>query len=129
MRTRVRLPPPPPGFDRSAAEGEACPGIVLLSSAKKDDAGLPYRAANCARASHMKGYTYVYVLQSKHDPSRHYTGLTDDLAKRLKKHNEGGVPHTAKYKPWGIRTATAFHDRERAAPDPLIPRSWPPADC
>ena len=63
----------------------------------------------------MKGYIYVYVLQSKQHPDRHYTGLTDDLAKRLKKHNEGGVSHTARHKPWEIRTATAFRDRERAA--------------
>ena len=27
-----------------------------------------------------------------------YVGLTDDLAARLIKHNEGGVPHTAKIK-------------------------------
>jgi predicted GIY-YIG superfamily endonuclease len=63
----------------------------------------------------MNGYSYVYVLQSCVDAGRHYTGLTDNLEKRLKKHNEGGVPHTAKYRPWKIRTATAFEERERAA--------------
>ena len=63
----------------------------------------------------MDGYTYVYVLQSKADPRRHYTGLTDNLATRLQKHNDGGVPHTAKYRPWQIRTATAFSERDRAA--------------
>ena len=63
----------------------------------------------------MNGYTYVYILQSKQDPKRHYTGMTDDLAARIKKHNEGGVPHTAKHRPWEIRTATAFKDRQRAA--------------
>ena len=63
----------------------------------------------------MTGYTYVYVLQSQQDPQRHYTGLTDDLAKRLAKHNDGGVPSTANHRPWEVRTATAFHDRKKAA--------------
>lgn len=43
----------------------------------------------------MNGYTYVYVLQSDADARRHYTGLTDDLADRLRHHNNGSVPHTA----------------------------------
>ena len=63
----------------------------------------------------MNDYHYVYVLQSKLDPKRHYTGLTTNPEERLKKHNEGGVPHTAKFRPWEIRTATMFRDRERAA--------------
>jgi len=63
----------------------------------------------------MNGFNYVYVLQSQHEPHHHYTGMTNDLQERLKKHNEGGVPHTAKHRPWEIRTATAFRDRERAA--------------
>jgi len=63
----------------------------------------------------MKGYSYVYVLQSEKDPARHYTGLTDDLAERLRKHNAGEVPATAPHRPWRIRTAIAFHDRQRAS--------------
>ena len=68
-----------------------------------------------ARASHVNGFTYVYVLQSTLEPSRHYTGLTDDLQDRLRRHNAGECAHTAKYCPWRIRTATAFQDRDRAA--------------
>jgi len=63
----------------------------------------------------MDGYTYVYILQSKHDPKRHYTGLTTDLADRLRRHNAGECTHTAKHRPWEIRTATSFRDRDRAA--------------
>ena len=61
------------------------------------------------------GFTYVYVLQSERDPNRHYTGMTDDLAERLRRHNAGECPHTAKHRPWRIRTATAFYERARAA--------------
>ena len=63
----------------------------------------------------MHGYTYVYILQSVNSPSRHYTGMTDDLKARLAKHNSGGCPHTSKFMPWRIRTAVAFHDRAQAA--------------
>ena len=62
----------------------------------------------------MEGYTYVYILQSIATPERHYTGCTDNLHAPLHKHNSGSVPHTAKFKPWRLQTAIAFHDRERA---------------
>jgi predicted GIY-YIG superfamily endonuclease len=60
-------------------------------------------------------FSYVYILQSISDPERFYVGLTDDLSLRLRKHNNGGVPHTMKHRPWKIKTAVAFTDRERAA--------------
>jgi predicted GIY-YIG superfamily endonuclease len=51
---------------------------------------------------------YVYILQSLEDATKHYTGFTTDLKKRILKHNNGEVPHTTKYKPWKIITYTAF---------------------
>jgi len=63
----------------------------------------------------MSRFHYVYILVSEAEPTHHYTGLTDDLHARLAKHNEGGVPHTAKYRPWRIETAIAFRCRDRAA--------------
>jgi len=63
----------------------------------------------------MQGFHYVYILSSLGEPGRFYVGLTNDLAARLAKHNTGGVPHTAKHRPWQIKTAIAFRDRERAA--------------
>ena len=62
----------------------------------------------------MTGYHYVYRLRSESSPDQIYTGLTDDLAARLKKHNEGGVPHTSKFRPWHIQTEIAFRDRDKA---------------
>jgi len=44
----------------------------------------------------MSTFHYVYILVSDADPSRHYTGLTDDLTGRLTAHNAGQVLHTAK---------------------------------
>jgi predicted GIY-YIG superfamily endonuclease len=59
-------------------------------------------------------FHYVYILQSEPHPDRFYTGLTDDLPGRIKHHNSGSVPHTSKFRPWFIKNAIAFRDRERA---------------
>ena len=63
----------------------------------------------------MTGFHYVYILESELDPTRHYTGQTDDLEVRLKAHNAGQVPHTRKFRPWRIDVAVGFHSRARAA--------------
>jgi predicted GIY-YIG superfamily endonuclease len=57
---------------------------------------------------------FVYILQSVVDAERFYTGITDDLEARLSKHNAGDVTHTAKHRPWRIRTYVAFSDEHRA---------------
>jgi predicted GIY-YIG superfamily endonuclease len=60
-------------------------------------------------------FHYVYILESIANPEHFYIGLTEGLHVRLQKHNAGEVPHTSKFKPWAIKTAIAFRDRERAA--------------
>jgi putative endonuclease len=62
----------------------------------------------------MEGFHYVYILESLGELGRFYVGLTDDLAARLARHNGGGVPYTAKHRPWQIKTAVAFRSREQA---------------
>jgi len=62
----------------------------------------------------MAKFFYVYVLQSHVDPERFYSGLTDDLPMTLKRHNSGQVLHTAKWKPWRLKTYVGFSDRPRA---------------
>jgi predicted GIY-YIG superfamily endonuclease len=47
-------------------------------------------------------------------PENHYVGYTIDIKKRLAKHNEGGSPHTSKNKPWKIKVAIAFEEKEKA---------------
>ncbi|MCP4665703.1 MAG: GIY-YIG nuclease family protein [Deltaproteobacteria bacterium] len=59
-------------------------------------------------------FFYVYILQSEKAPARFYTGFTENLEKRLISHNNGQCPHTAALKPWRIKTAVAFTDRQRA---------------
>jgi predicted GIY-YIG superfamily endonuclease len=71
-----------------------------------------------ATAPHASGkrmkFFYVYILQSENNTEHFYTGFTEDLQERLKMHNAGNVPHTAKFRPWRIKTAVAFSERERA---------------
>lgn len=57
---------------------------------------------------------YVYLIQSINFPEQRYTGMTNDLKARLIKHNEGGSPHTSKYKPWKLVTYVTFQDQVKA---------------
>lgn len=63
----------------------------------------------------MPKFFYVYILQSEADPHRFYTGLTNDLPTRLKYHNSGRIIHTAKWKPWRLKTYVVLSGRTRAA--------------
>ncbi len=58
---------------------------------------------------------YVYILQTLAEPEHFYTGITDGIDARLSKHNAGGVTHTAKFRPWRIKSYVAFADEARAA--------------
>jgi predicted GIY-YIG superfamily endonuclease len=60
-------------------------------------------------------FFYAYILQSDSASGRFYAGSTEDLRARLEKHNAREVPHTAKFRPWIIKTAIAFMQRERAS--------------
>ena len=60
------------------------------------------------------GFFYVYILQTQANPPHFYTGFTENLDSRFAHHNSGGDPHTAQYRPWRIKTAIAFTDREQA---------------
>ena len=61
----------------------------------------------------MKNFHYVYILESQLDPDYFHTGTTSNLASRLKRHNEGGCPHTAKFRPWTYKNYFAFDSKEK----------------
>lgn len=60
------------------------------------------------------GFLYVYILESKSFPGHFYTGISENLRDRLKSHNAGYAAHSAKFRPWRIKTAVAFSDHRRA---------------
>ena len=66
---------------------------------------------------------YVYILWSEIDEKRFYTGRTENPRGRLKNHNAGRVPHTAKWKPWRLKTYVAFRDRSHASEFEQYPKS------
>ena len=57
---------------------------------------------------------YVYILQSLSHATEYYTGSTDNFTERLKAHNAGKSPHTAKYIPWKPVVVFYFADDQRA---------------
>ena len=60
----------------------------------------------------------VYILQSVDDEDRYYVGVLcrsyGDLRARVTKHNAGDVAHTAKFRPWKLKTYVAFSDDAKA---------------
>ena len=62
----------------------------------------------------MSHFYYVYILVDEATGTHFYIGCTEDLKSRLEKHNKGDVPHTAKFRPWRIKNAIAFENKEKA---------------
>lgn len=56
---------------------------------------------------------YTYLIQSKKD-THWYTGVTNDLRKRLSKHNGGKVLSTKNRKPFDLIYYEACHDESDA---------------
>src|ERR1041385_6513729 len=109
-RSGVRTPSAPPAFARSAVQSEGCRAEARSAQAGRntDDIRAPSFGPACRHQISAVHFSYVYILQSEFEADRFYTGVTGDLRARLKKHNEGGVPHTARFRPWRIKTAIAF---------------------
>lgn len=57
---------------------------------------------------------YVYLLRSIADPSKIYTGLTDDPIRRLGEHNAGKSTFTARHVPWKIEVTVGFEREQHA---------------
>lgn len=58
--------------------------------------------------------TFVYLLRSLSNPERYHTGVTSDVARRLRAHNGGLSPHTADAAPWQVVVSIWFADLQRA---------------
>jgi predicted GIY-YIG superfamily endonuclease len=61
---------------------------------------------------------HVYILQSLEPPERHYVGCTDDVPKRLERHNAGRSTsqsrHTDMHGPWKLVVQIGFEERSKA---------------
>ena len=56
----------------------------------------------------------VYILRSAKFPERHYVGITQDLSRRLKEHNNGDIEYSSRYAPWEVETFITFRDKKLA---------------
>jgi len=56
---------------------------------------------------------YVYIIKSI-ATGKFYTGVTENIEKRLKNHNQGGTKSTKPYKPWKIVYKEIFADKHQA---------------
>jgi len=57
---------------------------------------------------------FVYTIRSDTDPSRHYTGITGDVAARLEWHNHGPSGCTVNNRPWSLVVAIEFPAEQSA---------------
>jgi len=55
----------------------------------------------------------VYIIRNDRDPSRHYTGITNDLHRRLERHNFGRYG-TVAAEPWPVVVSREFPDEQKA---------------
>ena len=58
--------------------------------------------------------TYVYLIESVRESRHHYVGVTADLKARIRDHNYGRSPHTAKHRPWHLVAYFAFAEEKTA---------------
>ncbi len=58
---------------------------------------------------------FVYFLRSDSRPNKTYVGMTEDVMTRLALHNSGGVPSTARFRPWSLIAYVAVQTQAKAA--------------
>ena len=57
---------------------------------------------------------HVYLLRSVSTPHKKYVGMTANFQERLKQHNAGQSPHTAKHRPWKPVVVIRFEEDAKA---------------
>jgi putative endonuclease len=61
---------------------------------------------------------HVYILQSLEFPDKYYTGCTNDVEERVRRHNAGHTDsqshHTSMYGPWKLVVQIGFDDKAKA---------------
>jgi predicted GIY-YIG superfamily endonuclease len=63
----------------------------------------------------MESRRFVYILSSGIYPEHHYTGLTSDVAARVRWHNTGPSGVTRHHRPWSLLVSLEFADAGTAA--------------
>ena len=58
---------------------------------------------------------YVYILESLTVPGHFYIGSTENLRERVRKHHADVSAHTAKYRPWKLKTYIVLDTKAKAS--------------
>ena len=118
LMTRVRFPSPAPSASAKASAGLfSARGGSIFSAGGGCPAVALYRRSPLAEADGEGGptnMTFVYLLQSQVDTSKHYVGISSDPARRLEEHNSGQSIHTNKHRPWKTNVVVGFTDATKA---------------
>jgi predicted GIY-YIG superfamily endonuclease len=61
------------------------------------------------------GASFVYILRSDTDSSRHYVGRATNVEERLKWHNAGPCGYTRRLRPWPLIVSIELGDGPAAA--------------
>ena len=56
---------------------------------------------------------YVYILKSLRNPAKSYIGITKNIKKRFKEHNNTQT-YSKRYSPWELKTYVVFDNLKRA---------------
>lgn len=57
---------------------------------------------------------YVYLVKSLKNNNKTYIGYTNNLKKRIKKHNSGESVYASDFKPWKLISFVGFDDKNKA---------------
>ena len=75
----------------------------------------------CAKQDALRSFSeggpflyYVYLIESLSAQGKRYVGMTTDLKRRLREHDQGKSWHTTKFSLWKLITYVAFTDRAKA---------------
>ena len=53
----------------------------------------------------------VYLLKSRKESDQYYIGLTQNLYRRLKEHNNGESSYSKRFAPWEVETFVTFKSK------------------
>ena len=54
-------------------------------------------------------------MKSRFFREKYYTGITNNIERRMEENNKGKNISTSKYKPWDLKTFITFSDDDKAA--------------
>jgi len=112
---RLQLPPAPPAFARDAGAGEGCRAEVRRGRRRafaRTSRATARQASGILADSRHELHLRLHPAE-RHEfrsPLHRSDGRSSGKAPQTQR---GEVVHTAKFKPWVIKTAIAFRDRER----------------